>query len=159
MMVGENSKEFWGASIFILESNTALHDAHYVPLWVKVLPVVVSLFGIWLAYVLYIKNRQALVDLVAHAKGLHAFLYNKWYFDELYRAIFVKPAHALGRILWKGGDGQVIDGFGPDGVAARIADIARGASRLQSGYVYHYAFAMLIGVVLLLTWYFGSAGA
>jgi NADH-quinone oxidoreductase subunit L len=159
MMVGDHYHDFWGHSILILEQHHALHEAHHVPIWVKVLPIVVSLFGIWLAYVFYIKNKAALADLVAHCKGLHAFLFNKWYFDELYNAIFVKPAFALGRFLWKCGDGFVIDGFGPNGIAARVVQLARGASRLQSGYVYHYAFAMLIGVVLLLTWYFGNAGA
>ena len=143
----------------MIPENHTLHDAHNSPLWVKYLPIVVSLFGIWLAYVFYIKNRRALEDLVANSKGLHAFLLNKWYFDELYNAIFVKPAFALGRLLWKCGDGFVIDGFGPNGIAARVLQFAKGASRLQSGYVYHYAFAMLIGVVLLLTWYFGNSGA
>jgi NADH-quinone oxidoreductase subunit L len=158
-MVGHHPEQFWQGSILMIPENHTLHDAHNSPLWVKYLPIVVSLFGIWLAYVFYIKNRRALEDLVANSKGLHAFLLNKWYFDELYRAIFVKPAFALGRLLWKCGDGFVIDGFGPNGIAARVVQIARGASRLQSGYVYHYAFAMLIGVVLLLTWYFGNAGA
>ena len=159
MMVGDHPEAFWGESIFILESNTALHDAHYVPLWVKVLPIVASLFGIWLAYVLYMRNRRAVADLAAHAKGLHAFLLDKWYFDEMYDAAFVRPARWFGRLFWRGGDGRIIDGFGPNGIAARVVDAARGASRLQSGYVYHYAFAMLIGVVLFLTWYFSQAGA
>jgi NADH-quinone oxidoreductase subunit L len=79
---------------------------------------------------------------------------NKWYFDEIYDALFVKPAFILGRGLWKSGDGAVIDGVGPDGVAATTLRFARRASALQSGYLYHYAFAMLIGVVGLITWYF-----
>ena len=78
---------------------------------------------------------------------------NKWYFDELYDAIFVRPAFAIGRGLWKGGDGALIDGVGPDGVAAATLRIARGAVRLQTGYIFHYAFAMLIGVLILVTWY------
>ena len=78
---------------------------------------------------------------------------NKWYFDELYDFLFVRPAFAIGRFLWKRGDGTVIDGFGPDGIAARVLDATRGAVRLQTGYVYHYAFAMLIGAVALTTWY------
>ena len=87
---------------------------------------------------------------MAARKGmLYIFLYNKWYFDELYDFLFVRPAHALGRFLWKVGDGKIIDGLGPDGIAARVLDATRGAVRLQSGYVYHYAFAMLIGVVAL----------
>ena len=74
---------------------------------------------------------------------------NKWYFDELYDFIFVRPALWLGRLFWKGGDGRIIDGLGPDGVSARVLDAARSAVRLQTGYVYHYAFAMLLGVVAL----------
>ena len=90
--------------------------------------------------------------------GLYRFLLNKWYFDELYEAIFVSPAKALGFGLWKGGDGGVIDRFGPDGIAAVSQEIGRKAMRLQSGYVYHYAFAMLIGVVILITWYMFGGG-
>ena len=88
------------------------------------------------------------------AKGglLYTFLYNKWYFDELYDFLFVRPAMWLGRKLWKIGDGTIIDGLGPDGIAARVMDATRGAVRMQSGYVYHYAFAMLLGVLGLATW-------
>ena len=83
---------------------------------------------------------------------MHQFLYNKWYFDELYDRLFVRTAKYLGYGLWKSGDGAVIDGVGPDGIAAATRDVAARASRLQSGYVYHYAFAMVIGVVLLVAW-------
>jgi NADH-quinone oxidoreductase subunit L len=89
----------------------------------------------------------------AAIRPIYLFVYNKWYFDELYDAIFVRMAKALGRILWKGGDGAIIDGLGPDGVSQVTVDLARRASKLQSGYVYHYAFAMLIGVVALVSWY------
>jgi NADH-quinone oxidoreductase subunit L len=81
---------------------------------------------------------------------------NKWYFDEIYDRIFVRPAFVLGRALWKSGDGALIDGVGPDGVAAMTARFSKRASALQSGYLYHYAFAMLVGVVILITWYFLS---
>ena len=89
---------------------------------------------------------------------LYLFLYNKWYFDELYDFLFVRPALKLGRFLWKRGDGTVIDGLGPDGIAARVLDATRGAVRLQTGYVYHYALAMLLGVVALATWFMISGG-
>ena len=89
---------------------------------------------------------------------LYLFLYNKWYFDELYDFLFVRPALKLGRILWKDGDGKIIDGIGPDGIAARVLDATRGAIALQSGYVYHYAFAMLVGVVALVTWFLFAGG-
>ena len=158
-IVGHHPEEFWQGSIIMLAGNTTLHDAHNSPTWVKILPVIISALGIFLAYWLYLKNRDTVKELMESAKGIHAFLYNKWYFDELFDWLFVRPAHLFGRFLWKRGDGNVIDGIGPDGIAARVIDIARNASRLQSGFVYHYAFAMLIGVVLLLTWYFSQAGA
>ncbi len=81
------------------------------------------------------------------------FLLNKWYFDELYDFIFVRPAKWLGYTLWKRGDGWLIDGFGPDGVSARVLDVTRNVRALQTGYLYHYAFAMLIGVAALITWF------
>ena len=89
---------------------------------------------------------------------LYQFLLNKWYFDEIYDFLFVRPAMWLGRLLWKGGDGFIIDGFGPDGVSARVLDVTRNVIRLQTGYLYHYAFAMLIGVAAFITW-FMFAGA
>jgi NADH-quinone oxidoreductase subunit L len=93
-------------------------------------------------------------DALARANPLlYKFLLNKWYFDELYDLIFVRPAFWIGRLLWRGGDERVIDGFGPDGIAARVIDVTNRVVRLQTGYVYHYAFAMLIGVAVIITWY------
>ena len=86
------------------------------------------------------------------------FLLNKWYFDELYDWLFVRPAHRIGRGLWKEGDGALIDGLGPDGLSAVARVLARRVSMLQSGYVYHYAFAMLIGVAAFVTWYLYAQG-
>jgi NADH-quinone oxidoreductase subunit L len=91
-------------------------------------------------------------EIAARHRGLYAFLLNKWYFDELYDFLFVRSAKWLGTFLWKKGDGVVIDGFGPDGVSARVVDITDRVVKLQSGYLYHYAFAMLIGVAALVTW-------
>jgi len=96
--------------------------------------------------------------LAARFQGIYQFLLNKWYFDELYDTIFVRPAFALGRGFWKSGDGALIDGVGPDGVAAASRLIAQRMSRLQSGYVYHYAFAMIIGVAAFVTWYMFNVG-
>ena len=90
--------------------------------------------------------------LAEEQQVLYRFLLNKWYFDEIYDALLVRPAMALGRFLWKKGDGWLIDGFGPDGVSARVIDVTRNVVRLQTGYLYHYAFAMLLGVALLVTW-------
>ena len=91
--------------------------------------------------------------LAAQFRAAYLFLLNKWYFDELYDWVFVRTAFALGDGLWKSGDGAIIDGLGPNGVAALTRDLARQASRLQTGYVYHYAFVMMIGLVALVTWY------
>jgi NADH-quinone oxidoreductase subunit L len=90
---------------------------------------------------------------------VYLFFYNKWYFDELYDFIFVRPAMWIGRMLWKVGDGVIIDGFGPDGIAARVLDVTRGAVRMQSGYIFHYALAMLIGVFAIATWFTFNGGA
>ena len=101
------------------------------------------------------------VEVVLFVMGfifLYLFLLNKWYFDELYDRIFIMPAKRLGVGLWKSGDGELIDGVGPDGVAAAVINLARRASRLQTGFVYHYAFAMLIGVAVLVTWYYTTGG-
>ena len=151
--VGDGLKEFWGASIFVLDGHNALADAHNVPLWVKVLPIAIAVAGIVLAYVMYMARPGMPAWFAARFRWVYLFLYNKWYFDELYDLLFVRPAHAIGRGLWKEGDGTLIDGIGPDGIAAAAKSIARRASALQSGYVYHYAFAMLIGVAGIVTWF------
>ncbi|MGH6959716.1 MAG: NADH-quinone oxidoreductase subunit L, partial [Dongiaceae bacterium] len=140
-------------------ASQAIEAAHHAPLWVKVLPLVVALAGIALAYYMYVYRLDLPVRLADRLQALYLFLLNKWYFDELYDRIFVRPAQFLGYSLWKSGDGALIDGIGPDGVAEATIRLAQRASRLQTGYVYHYAFAMLIGVVALITWYlFSRAG-
>jgi NADH-quinone oxidoreductase subunit L len=110
------------------------------------------------AYLFYIVNPRLPVELARQHSVLYRFLLNKWYFDEIYDAIFVRPAIWLGRFLWKRGDGWLIDGFGPDGVSARVLDITRSIVLLQTGYMYHYAFAMLIGVAGLITWFMFAGG-
>ncbi len=154
--VGDGLKDFWGASIFVLEGHDALADSHHVPLWVKVLPVAIAVAGIVLAYVMYMARPGMPAWFAARFRWIYLFLYNKWYFDELYDWLFVRPAHAIGRGLWKEGDGRLIDGIGPDGIAAAALSFARRASALQSGYVYHYAFAMLIGVAAIVSWFLYS---
>ncbi len=144
---------FWRDSIFVLPENRTVELAHAVPLWVKILPVIVALAGIGLAYLFYIRNPVLPELFVMIFRPVHRFVFNKWYFDELYDRLFVKPAFVLGRGLWKAGDGAVIDGIGPDGVARAAASLGRKASRAQTGFVYHYASAMLIGVVVFVTWY------
>jgi NADH-quinone oxidoreductase subunit L len=152
--VGEDSlKDFWRGSITVLPENDTVAAAHHGPAWVGLLPLIVGLAGIVLAWIMY-EIRTDLPSRIAHRlRTLYLFLLNKWYFDEIYDALFVRPANYLGYGLWQGGDRAVIDGLGPDGLAAVSRSLARKAGRLQTGYVYHYAFAMLIGVVVLVTWY------
>jgi NADH-quinone oxidoreductase subunit L len=102
---------------------------------------------------MYMVDKSAPARLARGNPLLYRFLLNKWYFDELYELLFVRPAFWFGRLFWKGGDGAIIDGLGPDGVSARVLDTTRYVVRLQTGYVYHYAFAMLLGVAALATWY------
>ena len=158
VFVGHGQKEFWGKAIVVLTSHNALEAAHNVPLWVKLAPIVVGAIGIGLAWYMYIVRTDLPAMLAAKLRPLYLFLYNKWYFDELYDRIFVRPAMYLGRELWREGDGTIIDGLGPDGIAAVTRNLAAKASRLQTGYVYHYAFAMLIGVAGLVTLYLYRQG-
>jgi NADH-quinone oxidoreductase subunit L len=151
--VGEKMSEFWGQAIFFGPGNDVPHLAEEVPHWVSLMPLAMGIIGILLAWYAYMVATGLPAKFSAAIRPIYLFVYNKWYFDELYDAIFVRTAKALGRILWKGGDGAIIDGLGPDGVSQVTVDLARRASKLQSGYVYHYAFAMLIGVVALVSWY------
>jgi len=154
--VGHNTAEFWGNAIVVLDSHPALTNAHHVPNWVKYLPLVVGGIGLALSYVFYVMSPAIPGIIATRFQTIYLFLLNKWYFDELYDKIFVRPAFALGRGLWKSGDGLIIDGVGPDGVSSAVRIMARRAAALQTGYLYHYAFAMLIGVVVLVTWYLFS---
>ena len=122
---------------------------HHVPLQIGVLPTVMMVIGFVIAWHFYIRRPDIPVELARQHDVLYRFLLNKWYFDELYEVIFVRPTKWLGRLLWKSGDGWLIDGFGPDGVSARVLDVTRNVVRLQTGYLYHYAFAMLIGAARL----------
>jgi NADH-quinone oxidoreductase subunit L len=151
--VGEGMREFWGNAIFFGPENHVPEEAEQVSAWVKFLPLVMGIIGIAFAFYTYMRTRDLPAKLAKGFGPIYTFVFNKWYFDELYDAIFVNPAKALGRILWKGGDGAIIDGLGPDGISQVTVDLARRASKLQTGYVYHYAFAMMIGVVALVSWY------
>ncbi len=151
--VGEGRDGFWRGSILVLSDHAGLEAAHHAPFWVSALPTVAGILGIAVAWLTYIWRPEVPALVARRFHALYLFLLNKWYFDELYDALLVRPAMALGVGLWRRGDGAVIDGFGPDGLATATRDIAVRASRLQTGYLYHYAFAMLIGVVLLVSWY------
>lgn len=151
--IGEGYQEFWKGAIFTRPDNHILEEMHHLPSWVPLLPTVMMVLGFVLAVYMYIVDAKQPARLAADHPILYRFLLNKWYFDELYDAIFVRPAMAIGRFFWRTGDQRIIDGLGPDGISARVLDVTRGAVRLQSGYVYHYAFAMLIGVAALVTFY------
>ena len=150
--IGEGYAEFWKASLFTLPDNHILHAIHEVPMWAKLSPFIAMLIGLALAWQFYIRRPDMPKNLAAQHRGLYAFLLNKWYFDEVYDFLFVRPAKRLGYFLWKKGDGWFIDGFGPDGVSARVVDVTNRIVQLQTGYLYHYAFAMLIGLAALVTW-------
>jgi NADH-quinone oxidoreductase subunit L len=158
VFIGDGYDAFWKGALFVGEENHVLHDIHEVPLWVKASPFVMMLGGFAVAWMFYIRSPEIPRQLAERHDGLYRFLLNKWYFDELYDAIFVRPAMWIGRQLWKKGDGVVIDGMGPDGVAARVQNVTTWVVRLQTGYLYHYAFAMLIGVAALITWSMFSVG-
>jgi NADH-quinone oxidoreductase subunit L len=136
-----------------------LEDMEQMPYLLGQLPTVMMLIGLAVAYLFYIRRPYLPVELARQQPLLYRFLLNKWYFDELYDLIFVRPAKWIGHFLWKVGDGKIIDGLGPDGVSARVLDVTRNAIKLQTGYLYHYAFAMLIGVAGFITWFiFGVGG-
>ena len=156
--VGHDWMNFWGQSIAVKATEEVLHHAHEVPVWVKLMPLIFALAGIALSYTYYIARPRLPALTVARFPALYALFFNKWYFDEIYDALFVRPALAIGRALWKKGDGAVIDGLGADNIAARAQDMAGALSRFQSGYLYHYAFVMLVGVAGLITYFMLAAG-
>jgi NADH-quinone oxidoreductase subunit L len=156
--IGDGYEEFWQASVFFSADNHIMHDFHDVAAWVPWAPTIAMIVGFLFAYWYYIRSPQIPKRLAEEQEPLYLFLLNKWYFDEIYEAIFVRPARRLARFLWQRGDGWLIDGFGPDGVSARVLDVTRNVVRLQSGYIYHYAFAILIGAAVLITWMLFGGG-
>jgi len=153
IFVGHGVAEFFRDSLKFGPGNHILEDMHHVPYLIGMVPTVMMAIGFAVAWQFYIRRPELPVELARQQEPLYQFLLNKWYFDELYDFLIVRPTLWLGRILWKYGDGWLIDGFGPDGISARVLDVTRGAIRLQTGYLYHYAFAMLIGVAALVTWF------
>ncbi len=149
--VGDKMADFWGNSMVL--GKEVIEAAHHAPAWVVWLPAGVAAVGIIAAWIMYMVMPGLPGQLAARLRPIYQFIFSKWYFDELYDMMFVRPSFYLGRGLWKSGDGAVIDGVGPDGVAEATRGIAARAGRMQSGYVYHYAFAMLIGIVVFATWF------
>ncbi len=145
-----DSGEFWGGSIYYNEG--LMHAMHGVPLWVKLTATVVMLLGLFAAWLAYIKDTSLPARAAEQLGPVYRFFLNKWYFDELYNAVFVKPAFWLGRQFWQKGDVGIIDRFGPNGAAWVVAQGAVGAKRFQSGYVTSYALIMLLGLVAAITW-------
>ncbi|MEM8699769.1 MAG: NADH-quinone oxidoreductase subunit L, partial [Pseudomonadota bacterium] len=154
--VGHHEDAFWGPSVFNLAvegREPILEAAHHVPKWVKVSPFIAMLIGLGIAYVMYILRPGLPGKIAARQEAAHQFLLNKWYFDELYDAVFVRPAMWIGRLFWKRGDGATIDGIINGLSMGVIPTLTRFAGRVQSGYLYHYAFVMLIGLSLMITWF------
>jgi NADH-quinone oxidoreductase subunit L len=144
---------FWQGAVVMQKKHDVLEAAHHVPSWVVALPLAVAALGLALSWVFYLRNPELPARVAAKLGFLHRFLLNKWYFDELYQELFVNNAKALGAFLWKRGDENTIDALGPNGAAAVSLTGGRLASRMQSGYLYHYAFAMILGLVALVGWY------
>ncbi|MBR1240970.1 NADH-quinone oxidoreductase subunit L [Bradyrhizobium sp. AUGA SZCCT0274] len=157
LFAGHGVAEFFRESLKM--HPNIIEEMHHIPAWIAYLPTVMMVVGAYISYVFYIRRPYLPVELASQHPMLYQFLLNKWYFDELYDLIFVRPAKWIGHFLWKKGDGYVIDGFGPDGISARVLDVTRNVVKIQTGYLYHYAFAMLIGVAGLITWFmFGLGG-
>ncbi len=158
--IGHHYKEFWNKAIFEGASNHIVHEMHEAAKieFVAWSPFIAMAAGFVLAWLYYIQAPWLPAATATAFRPLYLFLLNKWYFDELYDWLFVKPARWLGRVLWKGGDGAIIDGIGPNGVAARVLDVTGRVVKLQTGFVYHYAFVMMIGVALIITYFMFQGG-
>ena len=149
--IGAEQHEFWRGAIFTAANNHVLAEGH-PPAWTVWAPLVVSILGLLVAAYMYIWREGTGARLAAQRGPLYLFFYNKWFFDELYDATFVRAAKFLGDLFWKGGDQKLIDGLGPDGISAVSMQVGKGAGRLQTGFLYHYAFVMLLGVAAILSY-------
>ena len=147
VLIGDRYFDFWKNSILMLYN----FDTSLIPLWLIVITPFLVCSAIPLSYYLYIKNEKILNNIKIRNISIYNFLLNKWYFDELYDYLFVKPSKAIGSFFWKIGDIRTIDRFGPDGISKIIKIISKKSTKFQSGYIYDYAFVMLIGLSLLLT--------
>jgi NADH-quinone oxidoreductase subunit L len=153
LFTGHGAVEFFRQALTLGPAEKLFESAENLPLSLSLSPTVMMIVGFLVAYQFYIRRPDIPEALARDQNLLYRFLLNKWYFDEIYDFLFVRPALWIGRLFWKGGDGFIIDGFGPDGVSARVLDVTRNVIRLQTGYLYHYAFAMLIGVAAAITWF------
>jgi NADH-quinone oxidoreductase subunit L len=152
----EHIAHFFAGSLVVDEH--LVEAMHSVPFWVRASSTVAMILGFAAAWYMYMVDKTAPARLAAANSGLYKFLLNKWYFDELYNFIFVRPAFWLGRALWKGFDDWLVDQTIVEGLGNRVKDVTARVVRLQSGYLYHYAFVMLIGIAALLTWAITAGG-
>ena len=148
LFIGENSESFWLNSIFFIENIS--HD--HIPFWFLVLTPLLVIISIPVSYFLFVKDKKILDGFIEKYKTLYTFLLNKWYIDEFYEIILVNPIKKIGYIFWKKGDEGTIDRFGPNGISKIIKLISDKAVQFQSGYIYDYAFIMLIGLSALITY-------
>jgi NADH-quinone oxidoreductase subunit L len=153
LFIGADQVAFWRGSIVIPE-----HVDHDMPFWLTISPTIAMTLGFLIAWYCYMWQPLLPFGLAKMFPATRNFFLHAWYFDALYDFLFIRPAKRLGHFLWKFGDGTVIDGIGPNGVAARVLDITKGVVRLQTGYIYHYAFVMLIGVALFITYFIFAGG-
>ena len=157
LFAGHGIEEFFRGSVKM--NPHIIDEMHHIPQTIAALPTVMMVVGFLISYLFYIRRPYLPVELAHLQPMAYQFLLNKWYFDELYDLIFVRPAKWIGYTLWKVGDGYIIDGLGPDGISKRVLDVTRNVVKIQTGYLYHYAFAMLVGVAGLITWFmFGLGG-
>ena len=152
----EHIEHFFAGALVV--DHEIIEAAHHVPLWVKWSATVSMIIGFVAAYIMYIRRPDIPGKLAAANPGLYEFLLNKWYFDELYDRIFVRPALWIGRAIWQGFDDWLVDGKIAEGLGRRVQNVTSWVVKLQSGYLYHYAFAMLIGIAALLTWAITAGG-
>ena len=149
IFIGQESAEFWSSSILFLQP---IHHDH-PPIWLLVITPMLVTIMIPVSYYLFVKNEEILKNFILKNYNLYNFLVNKWYFDEIYNFIFIEPLKKLGLFFWKRGDLNTIDRYGPDGLSRLVKTISEKAVNFQSGYLYHYAFVMLIGFSILLTYF------
>ncbi|MEO8926739.1 MAG: NADH-quinone oxidoreductase subunit L, partial [Caulobacteraceae bacterium] len=152
LFIGGEHGAFWRGVLFSLPGHAGAAHPVALPAWVVWGPLTVTALGLFAAWYAYVLHEGMGARIASRGGLLWRFLYNKWYFDEIYDALLVRPIKALGDLFWKGGDKALIDGLGPDGVSAASYAVGRAASRAQSGYVYHYAFVMLLGIAGLLSY-------
>lgn len=145
-------KYFWGGSLFVLPENDTVEAAHHVPKWVKYLPAGMGALGLLAAWLCYVVFTRVPDEVARGFRPVHTLLFRKWFFDELYDRLFVRPAFSGGRLFWKS-DRNIVDGFGPDGVAETSRRFAGVLSYFQTGYVFQYAFVMMAGLIVFVTWF------